>query len=88
MVESEDKGLPLMRPTFFDDKDPSNPKYVSDFDRYINNFIELVKTNPEEAKKQARKALYETGVIDENGNLRKIVNDPHIEGRRKKLKKY
>ncbi|MGN1268679.1 MAG: hypothetical protein ACI4U0_04200 [Candidatus Aphodocola sp.] len=40
MVESEDKGLPLMRPTFFDDKDPSNPKYVSDFDRYINNFID------------------------------------------------
>ncbi len=28
MIESEDKGIPLMTPTFFDCKDPNNPKFI------------------------------------------------------------
>ena len=28
MIESTDKGLPLLKPTFFKDNDPKNPKYI------------------------------------------------------------
>lgn len=28
MVESKDKGMPLMTPTFFDENDPNNPKFM------------------------------------------------------------
>lgn len=27
MVESKDKGVPLMKPTFFEKNDPNNTKY-------------------------------------------------------------
>lgn len=39
--------------------------------KYVDDLIDLAKTNPDRAKELALKALYETGVIDENGMLKK-----------------
>ena len=29
MIKNEDKGIPLMKPTFFSDDDLDNPKYLA-----------------------------------------------------------
>lgn len=54
MVESEDKELPLMIAKFFDYKDPSDSKYVSNFCKYINDFIELAKKSRRSKKLHKR----------------------------------
>ena len=42
MIESKDKGLPLLVPIEFDDNDPNNPKYVEE--NLNNNYEQSCNT--------------------------------------------
>ena len=44
MVESKDKGIPLMQPTFFKKDDPHNPKYRVIAEKNKNGIKKLVKS--------------------------------------------
>lgn len=44
MVESKDKGVPLMKPTFFEKNDPNNPKYeVGDTPLTVKQMTKSIK---------------------------------------------
>ncbi len=43
MVESKDKGMPLMKPTFFEKNDPNNPKYNVIEDKNKSDIKKMVK---------------------------------------------
>ena len=45
MVENENKGMPLMTPTFFDENDPKNPKFINS-DTPKNSILEVPYQNP------------------------------------------
>lgn len=44
-------------------------------EKYIKDFMNLAKNNPEEARKQAKEALIRTGVLDSAGNVKEQIVD-------------
>ena len=71
----------------------SDEEYISRLKKYVDDIIELSKTNPELAKELARKALIDTGVLDEYGNSKDGIveyssNTEQPQKLVKKLKKY
>lgn len=48
-------------------------QYIADMDRYIQDLIKLRKENPEQAKKQAEESLERSGILTENGTMKKEI---------------
>lgn len=48
-------------------------KYVEGMDKYIDDFKELMKTNPAQAKEKARKSLMSSGILDKNGEIKNSI---------------
>ena len=55
----------------------TDKEYVHGLKKYVDDVIELSKTNPALARESAIEALINTGVLDEHGNAKEIVTESY-----------